>query len=229
MNPERRTPSISSRSISTNPPEIDPDLSLAPLNLSPATTQAARAAYLNAITERLKAGSLLHSTRNTVEGEPPTLSKNPLIGSSADLTRDDEDGKPNIANNSNVGFYSDQEMKIKHGFPIRKRQGEEMADDSKTFQRRKRQRFKLKGIPEGARPKWKMLLEIVRLDYVQKGPDKPSAIGEKRGNKLLADTYELELNIKNRYRQIFGETARPMTPKELEGVFTSHNSLLTFV
>ena len=112
----------------------------------------------------------------------------------------------------------DDVVEIKHGSPLRKRRMEEIDTDEKGC--KKRRRFRISDLPEDEKPLWSMFLEAVRLDYVQKGPDNPAPEGETRGRKRLADNRELISMIKRRHRMMFGEDARPLAKREIEGVST---------
>src|SRR5205814_10026649 len=85
---------------------------------------------------------------------------------------------------------------------------------------KKRSRFMISDLPEDEKPLWSMFLEAVRLDYVQKGPDNPAPEGERRGRKRLADNRELISMIKRRHRTMYGDDARPLAKREIEGVST---------
>ena len=65
-----------------------------------------------------------------------------------------------------------------------------------------------------------MFLEAVRLDYIQKGSDNPAPEGETKGRKRLSDNRELISMIKRRHHMMFGEDARLLVKREIEGVST---------
>jgi hypothetical protein len=67
---------------------------------------------------------------------------------------------------------------------------------------------------------WKRLIEAVTVDYIQKGPDGPSPLAERRKvKKVPADDRAIKRLIKHRYEMIFKPVdGRRMTEIEIEGV-----------
>ena len=95
---------------------------------------------------------------------------------------------------------------------------EEIDTDEKGY--KKRRRFRILDLPEDEKPLWSMFLEVVRLDYIQNGPNNSAPEGETRGRKRLANNRKLISMIKCRHCMIFGEDARPLAKTEIEGVST---------
>jgi hypothetical protein len=92
------------------------------------------------------------------------------------------------------------------------------SNDSKEVLVRKRERFKLSSLTDEDRAKWGVLMEAVRLDYVQKGPDAPAPEGEWKGKKRGADDRGLMDIVQRRHSHVFGHDAPALTPREIEAV-----------
>jgi hypothetical protein len=83
---------------------------------------------------------------------------------------------------------------------------------------RKRDRFKIKMASGPDAAKWSVLMEAVRLDFVQKGPDSvmSTAIGcTTKRHPNEADTLKI---IHRRYHMMFGMNAPPIDGKQLHAV-----------
>jgi len=78
-----------------------------------------------------------------------------------------------------------------------------------------RSRWQLKEEPVIERKRWSILMEAIRMDYVQSGPDFPiSGLNQ----TIRPDDRVATDSIKNRYEQIFGANAPPMSPRQWTAV-----------
>ena len=78
-----------------------------------------------------------------------------------------------------------------------------------------RSRWQLKEEPVIERKRWSILMEAIRMDYVQSGPDFPiSGLNQ----TIRPDDRVATNSIKNRYEQIFGANAPPMSPRQWTAV-----------
>ena len=66
--------------------------------------------------------------------------------------------------------------------------------------------------------KWTVLMEAVRLDFVQKGPDTMMSSTWGDGAKRQANENDTLRVIDNRYRMIFGTYATPIQENPLQSV-----------
>ncbi len=72
----------------------------------------------------------------------------------------------------------------------------ENSGKRKLFGRRKRRWWNIQDAPQSLCGKWSILFEVMRLDFVQKGPDNPSPFEhDGKGRRLTADDEETRFMI----------------------------------